>query len=311
MNRFLRLLAIGVASLAALPAFAAEKITLLYVPVNAYVTSYVAKDQGFFARHGLEVELKIVPAGGQSIASLMADSAQIATTTPTQLLQANEQGFDIVAVGGGTAYPVGPATNGVLAKTGSGIKAPADLVGKKVGIPGLGSTQELLPKLWLRANGIDERQVQWIEVQFPQLNDALKAGIVDAGVSTNPFLSRAIEAGIGTLVVDFNTVAAKGAPSVLYVSRRSWAEKNRAAVQEFRQAFVEAVDFVNDAQNRETVQRIIAQYTQLPPQIAASLPMPVGLTPIPQAEGFSFWIDASQEFGLTKTRPDPKTLIAE
>jgi ABC-type nitrate/sulfonate/bicarbonate transport system substrate-binding protein len=70
-------------------------------------------------------------------------------------------------------------------------------------------------------------------------------------VSTNPFLCRAIEAEIGTLVVDFNTVAAPGAPSVLYVATRSWAEKNRAAVQEFRQAFVEAVDFVNDAKNRE------------------------------------------------------------
>ena len=68
---------------------------------------------------------------------------------------------------------------------------------------------------------------------------------------------------------------------------------------------------MNDEKNVATVQRIIAQYTQLPPQIAASLPMPVGLTPIPKAEGLSFWIDASQEFGLTKTKPDPKTLIAE
>lgn len=141
--------------------------------------------------------------------------------------------------------------------------------------------------------------------------DALKAGLVDAGVSTNPFLSRALVAGIGTLIVDFNTVAAKGAPSAFYVGTRRWAEKHREAVQAFRQAFVEAVDFVNDAPNRETVQRIIAQYTQLPPQIAASLPMPVGLTPVPQAEGLSFWIDASQELGLTNTKPNPKTLIAE
>jgi hypothetical protein len=35
------------------------------------------------------------------------------------------------------------------------------------------------------------------------------------------------------------------------------------------------------------------------------------LTPIAKPEGLSFWIDASQEFGMTKARPDPKTLIAE
>jgi ABC-type taurine transport system substrate-binding protein len=193
MKGFLRLLAIGFASLAALPASAAEKITLLYVPINAYVASYAAKDQGFFARYGLDIELKIVPTGGPSIASLMAGSAQIAGTTPTQFLQANEQGFDLVIVGGAVAYPVTPNANGIVAKTGSGIKAPADLIGKKVGIPGLGSTQEILPKAWLRANGIDERKVDWIEIQFPQLVDALKSGLVDAEVSVSPFLSRAVE----------------------------------------------------------------------------------------------------------------------
>ena len=314
MNRFLRLLAIGfasVASLAALPASAADKITLLYVPVNPFSASYVAKDQGIFERHELDVDLKIVTAGGPSIASLVAGSAQIATTTPTQLLQANEQGLDIVIVGGGTAYPVTPNANGVLAKTGSGINGPADLIGKKVAIPGLGSTQEILPKVWLRSSGIDYHKVDWVEIQFPQLVDALKSGIVDAEVSTNPFLARVVEPGIGYLVVDFNAVAAKGALSSFYVTTRSWAEKNRASVQAFRQALVEATEFVNDEKNVATVQRIIAQYTQLPPQIAASLPMPGGLAPIAKPEGLSFWIAASQEFGLTKTRPDPKTLIAE
>src|SRR6185437_8567950 len=108
------------------------------------------------------------------------------------------------------------------------------------------------------------------------------------------------------MVILFQQVCHRRSGSVFYVSTRSWVEKHRGAGQEFCQAFVEAVDFVKDAKNRETVQRIIAQYTQLPLRIAAAQPIPVGLTPIPQAEGLSFWIDASQQFGLTKTGPDPK-----
>ena len=311
MKSFLRLLAIGLASLAALPASAAEKITLLYVPINAFIAGYVAKDQGAFERHGLDIDLKIAPVGGSSLASLLAGAAQIATTTPSQLLQANEQGFDLLILAGATVYPITPNSFGLIAKTGSGIKAPADFVGKKVAIPGLASVSEILPKFWLRSNGVDYKKVEWVEIQFPQLADALKSNLVDAEVSANPFMSRVIEPGIAYLVVDFNTVAPKGASTGFYVATRSWAEKNRAAVQAFRQALVEATDFASDAKNLAAVQRSIAQYTQLPPPIAASLPMPIGLEPIAKPEGLSFWIDTSQEFGFTKTKPDPKTLIAE
>ena len=311
MQSMSRLLAISFALLVATEAVAADKITVLYAPINPFVASFAAKDQGAFERHGLDVDLKIAPVGGSSLASLMAGAAQIATTTPTQLLEANEQGFDLVIVGGGTVYPVTPKSYGLVAKTGSGIKAPADLVGKKVAIPGLASVSEILPKAWLRSNGVDYKKVEWVEIQFPQLADALKSGLVDAEVSANPFLSRVVEPGIGYLVVDFNTVAPKGAHTSSYVATRSWADKNRAAVQAFRQALVEAAVFATDAKNLASVQRIIAQYTQLPPQIAASLPVPVGLEPIAKPEGLSFWIDTSQEFGFTKSRPDPKTLIAQ
>ena len=160
-------------------------------------------------------------------------------------------------------------------------------------------------------NGVDDKRVDWVEIQFPQLGDALKAGLVDAEVSANPFMSRVVEAGIGYLVVDFNNVAPKGAYTASYVATRGWAEKNRAEVQAFRQALVEATDFATDAKNLAAVQHSIAQYTQLPPQIAAALATPIGLEPIAKPEGLSFWIDASQEFGMTKSRPDPKTLIAE
>jgi NitT/TauT family transport system substrate-binding protein len=130
-------------------------------------------------------------------------------------------------------------------------------------------------------------------------------------VIRRPFLSRAVEPGIGYLVVDFNAVAPKGALTSFYVATRSWAEQNRAEVQAFQQALIEGINFVTDTKNLAAVQRIAAQYMQLPPQIAATLAIPGGLAPVAKPEGLSFWIDASQELGFTKTNPDPKTLIAQ
>src|SRR5579863_3964982 len=39
---------------------AAEPVTILYFPISAYATSFIAKDEGFFNRHGLNIELKAI-----------------------------------------------------------------------------------------------------------------------------------------------------------------------------------------------------------------------------------------------------------
>jgi len=69
MKRHLALLACFAATLT--PAEAATKIRIMYTAVGAYASSFVAKDQGFFAKRGLDVTLQIVPQGS-TIASAMA-----------------------------------------------------------------------------------------------------------------------------------------------------------------------------------------------------------------------------------------------
>ena len=61
------LLVAGLSSVAA----AQTKITLGYTQANAFMAAFVAKDQGFFAKRGLDVTLQLVPQGS-TIASAMA-----------------------------------------------------------------------------------------------------------------------------------------------------------------------------------------------------------------------------------------------
>src|SRR6185437_1576116 len=95
-----------VASLAgAGPAAAATPITLLYTAGDYFTETYVAKDQGFFSKHGLDVTL-----------------------------QGDEQGLDLVIVASANRNPIQPPVSetGIAARSGSGIKSASDLVGKKV-----------------------------------------------------------------------------------------------------------------------------------------------------------------------------------
>ena len=291
-----------------LPASAATKITFSYTPVNAWVGIFVAKDQGLLDRRGLDVDLQIAQNGSIISAALVADSAQIGGPTPTVLLQANEQGLDLVEIAGTGNYPLEQAS-GIIARNDSGIKTAQDLVGKKTGVPGLGGIIDVLTKKWVASAGVDYHRVDWIELQFLQMGDALKTGLADAVASVDPFYTRVIESKVGYNMGNYAAVIPAGTVPVVYATTRSWATKNAAAVTEFRAALKEAEAWLRDPAHLPAARESLARYTKLPPQVAASLPIPTRLDIDPTPQSLAFWIGVSREQGLIKGNPDPASLI--
>ena len=297
-----------VSPFAATPAIAADKITLLYTAVNAFVGSFVAADQGFFSKRGLEVDLTLAQNGSVISAALVADSAQIGGPTPTVLLQANEQGLDLVVVAGTDFYPQSVPT-GVLARSGSDLKGASDLVGRKVGVPGIGGIIDVLTRKWVQSSGADYHKVAWVELQFPQMGDALKSNLVDAVASVDPFYSRIVDSKLGYSIGDYASVIPSGTIPVVYASTRSWASQHASIVATFRAGLDEATAYIADPAHIASVRDSIAKYTKLPPQVAATLSLPDNLNAHATAAGLRFWIDVSREQGLIKGSPDPAALV--
>ncbi len=311
MHRRSMILAAALVTVAlAPPASAATKINLLYIPGGDFVPAFVAKDRGLFDKHGLDVDMSIAQNGSVIAAALASDSAQIGTPTPPVLLQANEQGLDMVIVAGATVLPFPAGASGVIARPESGLKGPKDLVGHKVGVPGFGGSFDVMTRNWVKAAGVDYKKVDWIELQFPQMGDALKGGLADAVAAVNPFYARILDAKLGTDIGNPWTSAPNGTMIVLYSATRAWTQKNPEAVKGFRAALVEAKAYAIDPANAAAVHDSIAKWTKLPPQAAASIAIPDDLEPQAKTEGLTFWITAAREQGLIKGNPDPKTLIA-
>ncbi len=302
--------ALLVLGLLAQPAAAATKINLLYIPGGDFVPSFVAKDQGIFDRHGLDVDMSIAQNGSVISAALAADQAQIGVPTPPVLLQANEQGLDLVVVAGATTLPFPAGASGVLARTDSGLKGPTDLIGRKIGVPGFGGSLDVMTRNWVKASGVDYHKVDWVELQFPQMGDALKSQLVDAVAAVNPFYSRILDAKAGYDIGNPWTSAPRGTMIVLYAATRGWATKNAAAVAAFRTALDEATAYIGDPAHLQSVRDSIAKWTKLPPQAAASIAIPDDLESHAKADGLTFWIKAAREQGLIKGNPDPASLLA-
>ncbi|HWE74743.1 MAG TPA: ABC transporter substrate-binding protein [Stellaceae bacterium] len=290
---------------------AATKIVMLYNATSAYSASYVAKEEGYFDKNGLDFEFSLTTNTTMTPAALMSETVQLGGITPPMIVQANEQGLDLVVVAGGTAAPDPAGTSGMLARTGSGIKTAQDMIDRKVGVPGLGGTFDILAKKWVASKGVDFRKVTWVEVPFTRMGDTMKAGLVDVVAATLPFYARIIDAKIGYDMGDLFAGVPDGSLLAFYGTSRDWARKNPDAVKALRASLEEAVAFIADPSHTPTVQTILAKYTKLPVG-AEPPPLPTTLAVHVKPNALAFWIDVAQEQGLIgkNSKPQAASFIA-
>ena len=286
-------------------------INLLYTAANNYIAAYVAQDQGYFLEHGLDVDLSLGQNAGVILPAVLSGSAQIGATPVITPLQAIDQGLDFVIIAGTNVYiENAPVQGGIVARAGSGTKNPQDLIGKKIGQSGFGGVLDVLTRRWVKLHGVDPAQMQWVEIPFPRMNDALKAGMVDVVTAVDPFYTRIIADQVGERIGDFSSIIQPGASLSVYVTTRGWAQENAATVRAFRDALDEAVTYMGKAENKPSVLDSTAKWTKLPPQAAATLVIPDGQEVHAKPSSLTFWIEVSKDQGLIKGNPDPSSLIA-
>jgi NitT/TauT family transport system substrate-binding protein len=199
--------------------------------VTDFASVFVAREEGYFSKRGLDVEPKFVPINSTIPAAVQSDSLQIGGPTPSVFLQSVDGGLDHVVVAGGGMTSKTLTGFGLVARAGSGIRGAADCVGKKIGVPGLGAFLHVSFRAWLKQSGVDYGKVNFIEAAFPQHGDLLRGGSLDAVVTADPFMSRITDSGAGYVASYYSTFLPDGQPTIVYAARRDWVAKNSAAAR--------------------------------------------------------------------------------
>jgi NitT/TauT family transport system substrate-binding protein len=286
---------------AGLPAAAQTKVKMTYTAVTGFTAGYVAEQQGFFQKRGIDVEFIQTNISGNIPAVIMSGSVELGGPTLSSVLQANDAGLDLVVFAGGAVYPL--SGDVLIAREGAGIEKTADLKGKTVGVPGIGALLHIMLRRDLKANGVDPDSVRYVELGFPQAGDALRSGQIDAYPSQAPFTARILQSGAGKAVANWLSATPDGTPTVVFATTRSWANAHRKEIEAMRDAMREALAFMKD--HRDETNQAIGKYTGLPAQVVGSLPPPiinVDLSP----KQIQFWIDISKEQQLIKGNPKPE-----
>lgn len=289
------------AAVLALPAMAQTKLTVGFVQTADTLPLRIAKERGFFDKHKLDVTLTPIALASNIPSAIMANSIQIGMGTVPMLLQTNDAGLGLVTVGGASRINKQSNIVSLVARTGVKIDSPADLRGKKVGVPGFNSMLHVVFQKWLTDKGMQPSQVPMVEAIFPQMGDLLKGGTLDAVVVLEPFRGRIVGANIGFKVSDFVTDVQDNIVAAMWIAKGDWANANGPALRAYREAYIEAIDWA--VKNQKEVKEIEAKVLGAPSPITPAYDFEI------RAADLDVYARIARELGMIKQPVDVNKLV--
>ncbi len=269
----------------AIPAVTAVKtveksvITLGYVPTTDAAPLIVAKEKGFFAKHGLtQVEL-ISDSNWQTIGDGLAnqrlDCAQLLAGMPLAM-----------TIGVDRKRPTPIVTAMVLARNGNAITLSKKLYDDGVrnlkdlkkaiaatpeqphtfGLVDSVSMGSLLTRYWLASGGIDpDKDLSLSIMSSAEMKNQISKGFIDGYLASEPWNSAAVKDDTGFVVATDLEIWDGHQNKVLGV-REDWARENPKTHIALVKALIEACEYCDDRRNREEIIKMLAkpEYLNVP-----------------------------------------------
>ena len=221
---------------------------------------FVAEDQGFFRKHGLDVKHVYVSSGSIALSALASGDAQFYTGSPTgATLGAVVGGLDVVFVAG-----LVNKLNGAFAVDPS-IKTPADLKNKTIGVQSIGGGIWMITMMLLNHWELDLKRdnIKFrVLGDFTVLTQSLSSHLIDASYLTYTFASKMerqgfrILADLAKLPIPYQNTGV--------IARRSFVNASPDIVERFLRGLTDGVAFAMDPANKTAVMKSLAKGLRLP-----------------------------------------------
>lgn len=234
-----------------------KTITIAYTPWTGYGALFVAKEKGFFKEKGVDVELQSIEGVGDRKQALVADKVQAMAASLDVATSAAGEGVPMKFV---WAFDASNGADGLIVKNGKGINTVADLKGKEIAFHN-GSASHFFLSTVLKKAGLTDSDIKPVDMKASEAASAFMAGKVDAAVTWEPHLSKAVAAGDKVLT---STKDTPGLIADIIAFRDEFVKSNPEQVQAVVAALAEASDYIQ--QHPDESNKIIADALKMKPE---------------------------------------------
>jgi NitT/TauT family transport system substrate-binding protein len=260
------------------------KITIMVGGITKliYLPAKLTEQLGYFKDEGLDVELLSQPAGVDAENELLAGAVQAVVGFYDHTIDLQTKGKDVKAI---VVFGQVPGEVEMVSTKAAGtIKSMADVKGKTLGVTGLGSSTSFLTQFLAGQHGIPSSQYTMLPVGADvSFIAAIKQSRIDAGMTTEPTVSKLLATGDAKVLVDMRSVegtkAALGGTypaSSLYV-QSAWVDAHKDQAAKLAHAFVRTMQFIHTHSADEIAAKMPADYQKdkalYVSALKASLPM--------------------------------------
>ena len=283
----------GLIALGNLPAAAeeVEHATLAIPGVTiGFITRFIADDEKFWARQGLDVKILDI-AGIGSMNAVISGSVEFSMSSGPSITRAKAHGQNLTAL----ATAINQADEDIVLRksiTDAGHFDPKSsivergklLKGKTLAVGGIGAIPDVVLKVIAIQAGLGRDDVIVTAMQPPEYMAAFSRNAIDGFVSGPPFIQQAVLAGTGVVLTD----TTKGEP-VEYspqsagrlLARADYCPAHRSVCTKMVHGIVEAAKFLHEhrAESIKIAKAHFANYGD--DVIAASVDMLIAMTPSP------------------------------
>ena len=205
-----------------------KAVTIGYQQINGPLLVAIANGE-FEKATGYKIDWRQFDSGGKVATAMASGDVQIGVVGSSPLAAVVSRGVDLQLFYLADGIQ---AAESMVVRNGSGINKPADLVGKKIGVPFVSTTHFHL-MVALQMWGIDPAKVQILNMQPNQIAAAWERGDIDVGFVWGPALARIQETG-KVFITSGEVGKQTGKPTFdgLAVARK-WGEANADFMAKF------------------------------------------------------------------------------
>ena len=230
---------------------ATEKVTIMVggYEKQIYLPAKLAEALGYFKDEGLDVELLNEAAGVDAENQLLAGAVQGVVGFYDHCVDLQAKGKFVQSV---VQFSQAPGEVEVVSNKYSDVKGFGDLKGKNLGVTGLGSSTNFLTLYMASKAGLSGGDIVTVPVGAgATFIAAMQQDQIQAGMTTEPTISRLVKTGEARVLVDLRTVestrAALGGtyPAASLYMETAWGEEHKEEVQKHANAFVKTRKYIN------------------------------------------------------------------